>query len=113
MKKKSIELIFPAINGIGYSQNGDRVLAFVSNIGKVSIISSHKKSKVPNIMLIRGFILLFVGVLQFFSFLSISLNNADTEQTSLEIEEKLSKNSMFLYLASLGLPTYRYYYMNI
>lgn len=94
MKKQNTSLAFPALGGIGLKRDNNRVLSFVNNAGVIKLNSTKSKTNLNSLLTIpflRGILVFFCGMIEYFHFLSESARFNEIESQKLKLEEKVSK----------------------
>ena len=94
MKKQKLTLSFPVLSGVGVARENNRVLSFVNSSGEIKLNSSKTKKnpfKFLWIPFLRGILIFFYGMYDYFYFLSESARFGEIENQKLLIEEKVSK----------------------
>ena len=94
MKKQKLTLAYPALSGIGLTRENNRVLSFVNSSGEIKLNSSKTKKSLSNLLWIpflRGIMIFFYGMYEYFYFLSESARFGEIENQKLPAEEKVSK----------------------
>lgn len=94
MKKQKLTLSFPVLSGVGVARENNRVLSFVNSSGEIKLNSSKTKKnpfKFLWIPFLRGLLIFFYGMYDYFYFLSESARFGEIENQKLLIEEKVSK----------------------
>lgn len=94
MKKQKLTLAYPALSGIGLTRENNRVLSFVNSSGEIKLNSSKTKKSLSNLLWIpflRGILIFFYGMYEYFYFLSESARFGEIENQKLPAEEKVSK----------------------
>ena len=94
MKKQKLTLAYPALSGIGLTRENNRVLSFVNSSGEIKLNSSKTKKSLSNLLWIpflRGILIFFYGMYEYFYFLSESARFGEIENQKLPAEENISK----------------------